>query len=102
MNQIEVNNFTPNLYINSVSNRFTKQLLLECFQELNFGKINNIILKKDKFTKNSSFNDVYIYFDNWNIEYTEYIRYLLKKDKHIIIQYENTTNWIVKAMNNNN
>lgn len=98
-----IDNFKPNLYINSVSGRFTKELLLECFSELELGKINNIILKKDKLVKNSNFNDVYIYFDSWNInDYTEHIRYLLKKDKYIIVQYENSSKWIVKAMNNNN
>jgi hypothetical protein len=97
-----IDNFQPNLYINSVSGRFTEKKLLEYFNELNFGKINKIVLKKDKKILNSNFNDVYIYYDNWNIEYTEYIRYLLKRDKYIIIQYEDTYKWIVKASNNNN
>ena len=82
----------PNLFIRNISINITRDAVWSTISNLGFGIIHNIIMRNGK---NDS-NNAIVYYEQWNVDQTEYIRRMLCSGKSLNISYDyESTPWKV-------
>ena len=73
----------PILFVRNISKNVTREAVWNVFSNLGFGIIHNIVLKKG-----GEYNDAIVYYEEWNLDETQYTRQMLCSGKSLNVSYD--------------